>query len=236
MLAFLLENFVKTKAMKNILVIAVHPDDETLGCGGTLLRHVAEGDAVHWLTITAAKEEQGYAKALIETRAQELKAVHQAYAFESAIHLDFATTRLDEYPMGELVGAVAGVFRQVQPQVLYLQHGGDAHSDHAVTFQAAYSCTKSFRYPYLKEVYAMETLSETEFSAPLVGQAFLPNHFVDISPYLEAKLDIMQLYKSEVGEHPFPRSLRNMRALATLRGAQAGVEYAEAFMCLKYIR
>jgi len=223
--------------MKNkVIVVAVHPDDETLGCGGTILRHIKEGDEVYWLTITAITEKVGYAKEVVEKRNQELEEVAEAYGFTKAIHLDFATTKLDEYTKTELISSISKVLRDVKPNIIYLQHRGDAHSDHCDVFDAVYSCTKSFRYPFLKEVYAMETLSETEFAAPLVMNAFIPNNFVDISDYMERKLEIMALYKSELGEHPFPRSVRNIKALGTLRGAQAGVDSAEAFMCLKIIR
>ena len=221
---------------KKVMVIAVHPDDETLGCGGTLLRHLAEGDEVYWLTITTISEQYGFSEAVAEKRKKELVEVAQAYNFTDSIHLEFATTRLDEYTKTELIGAISKTFKSVQPEVIYLQHGGDAHSDHGDVFDAVYSCTKSFRYPFLKEVYTMETISETEFAAPLMQNVFIPNYFVDISAYLERKIEIMELFESEIGEHPFPRSARNMRALATLRGAQAGTEYAEAFMCLKRIR
>ena len=223
--------------MKNkVLVVAVHPDDETLGCGGTVLRHSKEGDEIYWLTITALREDFGYSKEVVEKRKKELMEVAEAYNFTKAIHLDFATTKLDEYTKTELITAISKVFVAVKPTIIYLQHRGDAHSDHCDVFDAVYSCTKSFRYPFIKEVYAMETLSETEFSAPLVMNAFIPNSFVDISEYIERKLEIMGLFESELGEHPFPRSVRNIRALATLRGAQAGVDSAEAFMCLKRIR
>jgi LmbE family N-acetylglucosaminyl deacetylase len=221
---------------KKILVVAVHPDDETLGAGGTLLRHIDEGDAVYWLTITNTDEKYGHPDELSQNRRKELKLVHKAYGFKESIHLDFAAAQLDEYTKTELISSISSVFKKMEPNIVYIQHRGDAHSEHKDVFDAVYSCTKSFRYPFVKEVYAMETLSETEFSAPLVMNAFIPNYFVDISTYLEKKLDIIKIYQSELGEHPFPRSIRNIRALATLRGAQAGVDSAEAFMCLKFIR
>jgi len=106
------------------------------------------------------------------------------------------------------------------------------HSDHRKIFEAAYSCTKSFRYPFIKKIYMIETLSETEF-APSTKED--PNVFVDISKYMDKKIEIMKVFESEIGVHPFPRSERNLRALGTLRGATAGCEYAESFVLLKEI-
>jgi LmbE family N-acetylglucosaminyl deacetylase len=103
-------------------------------------------------------------------------------------------------------------------------------------FEAVYSCTKSFRYPFIRKIYMMETLSETDFALSTKEDSFVPNVFVDISEFLQKKIDIMRVFESEIADHPFPRSLRNIEALATLRGATAGCEYAESFMLLKEIQ
>jgi LmbE family N-acetylglucosaminyl deacetylase len=97
------------------------------------------------------------------------------------------------------------------------------------------ACTKSFRYPFVKQVLMYECISETEFAPALSENAFLPNYFVDITEFMDKKNQIMGIYSSEVGEHPFPRSIENIKALAHFRGATAGVKYAEAFQLLKYI-
>lgn len=218
--------------MKNkILVLAAHPDDETLGCGGTLLKHKAAGDSTHWLIATTISEEHGYYK----TREQEIERVNQLYDFDSVHNLRLKTMQVDEYSMTDLIGKISAVIQEVQPNIIYLPFKSDVHSDHRKLFEAAFSCTKSFRYPFIKKIYMMETLSETEFAPSTKEDSFVPNVFVDITPYIEKKLEIMRVFSSEIGEHPFPRSERNIRALATLRGATAGCEYAESFMLLKKI-
>lgn len=222
--------------MKKILVLAVHPDDETLGCGGTILRHKEENDEVDWLIVTNITEKNGFKKEIVQNRQDEIDIVNKLYNFNSITKLNLPTIKLDELTSGEVIGKISQVIKNIKPEVIYLQYRGDAHSDHLIVFDAVMTCSKSFRYPYVKEIYAMETLSETEFSAPLIQNAFIPNHFVDISKYIDKKIEIMKVYKSELQEHPFPRSERNIRALATLRGAYAGVDSAEAFMCLKSIR
>jgi len=218
--------------MKNkVLVVAVHPDDETLGCGGTLLKHKANGDEIHWLICTAIDKNHSYYK----TRENEIEEVSNLYNFDSVHNLRLKTMQVDEYNMSELIGKISKVINEVKPNIIYLPFKSDVHSDHRKIFEASYSCTKIFRYPFIKKIYMMETLSETEFAPSTKEDSFVPNVFVDISEFLDTKIEIMKIFESEVGEHPFPRSERNLRALATLRGATAGCEYAESFMLLKEI-
>lgn len=221
--------------MNKILIIAVHPDDETLGCGGTLLKHKANGDEIHWLIATDAKGSEGFKKEVIEKRDNEIQVVENLYNFDSIHRLGLSTMRVDEYSMSELIGEISTVVNEVKPNIIYMPFKGDVHSDHRHIFDAAYSCTKSFRYPFVKKIYMVETLSETEFAPSTKEDSFIPNVFVDISEFMDKKLEIMRVFESEIGEHPFPRSERNLRALATLRGATAGCEYAESFVLLKEI-
>lgn len=214
-----------------VLVIAPHPDDETLGCGGTLLKHHAQGDEINWLICTTMDESHSY----FTTREQELKEVASLYKFTSVHHLKLKTAQADEYTMSELVSSISNIINTVKPNILYLPFCHDVHSDHRKLFEAAYSCTKTFRYPFIQKIYMMEILSETEFS-PVSSSPFTPNVFVDITKYMNQKIEIMNVYKSEIQAHPFPRSIENIQALATLRGATAGCQYAESFMLLKEIQ
>ena len=218
--------------MNKILVIAVHPDDETLGSGGTLLKHKANGDEVHWLICTQTDIKNNF----YNIREQEIQKVHNLYNFDTITNLQLKTMQVDEYSMSELIGKISKVMNEVNPNIIYLPFKGDVHSDHRKIFEASYSCTKSFRYPFIKKIYMMETLSETEFAPSTKEDSFIPNVFVDISDFMDKKIEIMKVYESEIAEHPFPRSERNLRALATLRGATAGCAYAESFMLLKEIK
>lgn len=218
--------------MKNkVLAVAVHPDDETLGCGGTLLKHKANGDEINWLICTTVDKNHSY----YEQREKELKLVNEMYGFDSVHNLCLNTMQVDEYSMSELISAISKVINKVQPNTIYLPFKGDVHSDHRKIFEASYSCTKSFRYPFVKKIYMMETLSETEFAPSTKEDSFIPNVFVDISDFFDRKIAIMKIFESEIAEHPFPRSERNLRALATLRGATCGCEYAESFILLKEV-
>jgi N-acetylglucosamine malate deacetylase 1 len=222
--------------MNKILVIAVHPDDETLGCGGTLLKHKANGDKIHWLIATDIKESEGYSISTIKKRNKEITKIDDLYGFTSVNKLGLSTTKVDTYSMSVLVSKISSVIDRIKPDIIYLPFKGDVHSDHKYIFDAAYSCTKAFRYPFIKKIYMMETLSETEFSLSTREDSFVPNVFVDISNHMNEKIEIMNTYKSEMGEHPFPRSERNIRALATFRGATSNFDYAESFMLLKEIK
>lgn len=221
---------------QKVLVVALHPDDETLGCGGALLKHKAQGDEIHWMICTEVKEQDGFSPERVQSRNAEIHIVADLYQFDGVHRLGFSTMKVDDYSVSELVAKVSGVIKQVQPTVLYLPFKSDVHSDHRVMFKAVYSCTKSFRYPFIKKIYMMETLSETDFALSTKEDSFVPNVFVDITDFFVKKLEIMQVFESEIGEHPFPRSLRNLEALATLRGATAGCKYAESFMLLKEIQ
>jgi N-acetylglucosamine malate deacetylase 1 len=221
--------------MNKILVIATHPDDETLGCGGKLCRHKDNGDEIHWLVATDLKESDGYNTSTIKKRNEEILKVSDFYGFSSVNQLGLSTTKVDEYGKSELITKISSIINRIRPDIIYLPFKGDIHSDHKYIFDAAYSCTKSFRYPFIKKVYMMEVLSETEFSVSTQGDSFVPNVFVDISDYIDRKIEVMKIYGSEIGDHPFPRSQRNLRALATYRGATSGCDYAESFVLLKEI-
>ena len=221
--------------MKNIIVISAHPDDEVLGVGGTMLKHKAQGDAVYWLIVTNVTEKAGFAKDRVESRQQEIEEVAKRLGITKTYQLDYPTMSLTTSSLIKMVPEISAVFQEAKPEIIYCLNRSDAHSDHRIIFDAVMACTKSFRYPYIKQVLMYECISETEFAPVLPEKAFLPNYYVDISEYLEEKLDIMKIYESEIGEHPFPRSLENIKALAHFRGASVGVYYAEAFQLIKFI-
>lgn len=219
--------------MKRVMVLAPHPDDETLGCGATLLRLRRGGAAVHWAVLTRMTRAGGFTAARIRRRHLELSRVARHYRFEGTHLLGFPTKRLDTVPREDLVSALSRLLAEVKPDTLFVPHGGDAHSDHRVGFETAISCVKSFRCPGIKRVLAYETLSETEFSQ--TGHVFSPNSFCDVTDFMEGKLAAFRLYAGEGGSHPFPRSEERIRALALLRGGTAAVPMAEAFCLLKEI-
>src|SRR6185312_15764501 len=133
--------------MKRILVVAPHPDDETLGCAGTLLRHVAAGDRWYWLLMTDASASDRYSPAQVSKEREQIQNVERALSCSGRTQLKNAPASLDHQPLAELVAQVSDVVRTVEPEVIYVPYPGDSHSDHAVTFDAAVACTKWFRFP-----------------------------------------------------------------------------------------
>jgi N-acetylglucosamine malate deacetylase 1 len=220
----------------NVLCIAVHPDDETLGCGATLLKHAAGGDQIHWLLVTATTRPD-YSNAQIAAQKKQVQAVRAAYPFVKLHWLKLPTTRLETLPLNRVVEALRAVVEAVRPQTVYIPHAGDVHSDHRIVHDAVMAVTKSF---YLlrqgiSRVLACEVLSETDAAHPASVPPFLPNVLVDVSETFERKLKIFSLFKTEVQSGFLPRTESAVRALGRVRGAAIGVQYAEAFMLLREV-
>jgi LmbE family N-acetylglucosaminyl deacetylase len=214
----------------NVLVISVHPDDETLGCGGAMLKHRARGDDVRWLILTSAREPL-WSREVIETKAREVAAVAAAYDIPAPYRAHLPAGQLDHVPQEQILFAVRDAVRDARPEVVYLVHGGDVNSDHRAAFTGALSVLKPFHLPSLgvKRVLCYETLSSTEAAPQLVQNAFLPQICCDITPWIDRKIEIMGLYASETHPDPMPRGPSAIRARARARGAAFGLEYAEAF-------
>jgi LmbE family N-acetylglucosaminyl deacetylase len=217
--------------MKSI-VIAPHPDDETLGVGGTLIRRKSEGDSIAWVIATKITAETGWSSELVQQREREIQQITAFYQFDEVYELGFPATQLDSVPARDLINALSDVFKEYEPGEVFVPHPADVHSDHRVVFEAVVPCTKWFRYPSVKRVLAYETLSETDFGLD-PNSIFRPNFFVDIEKFLDSKLEAMSIYESELGDFPFPRSHEAIRALAALRGSASGFKAAEAFELLR---
>jgi LmbE family N-acetylglucosaminyl deacetylase len=159
-----------------VLVISVHPDDETLGCGGTILKHVGHGDSVYWLIITSTVEILGYSNEFIEKRKQQITSVAKAYRFTETYNLDYPTARLHTVDLSDLIAKISLVINDVKPMVVYTINRSDIHTDHQVVARAVMSSTKSFRYPFIKRLLMYECLSETEIET--VAKGFNPLPFL----------------------------------------------------------
>lgn len=217
--------------MSSVIVIAPHPDDETLGVGGTILRHKANGDKVYCIFVTNIDVVHGYPKDRVMQRQDEIDKVAKMYGFDKIYKLNFKPATLTQNDVSSIIMQVSSIFKEIQPNIVYLPYKFDVHSDHRIVFDAIYPCTKSFRYPFIKKILMYETVSETEFSS---DGAFSPNYFVNITDYIDKKIEIMKVYTSEVQEFGMPRSIENIRALAIFRGG-GNAKYAEAFHIIKEI-
>ncbi len=211
--------------MNRVVVIAVHPDDETLGCGGTILKFLSRGDEVHCILVTKGNDEQ----ARLWERAKH------AYRFTSVTELDFPEMELMDISLNKLIPPISDGIRKIQPNIMIIPNRSDAHSDHRAVFNAVASCTKAFRYPSIEQVLMMEVVSETDFALPLPEGQFIANYFVDISAEFESKQRILKIYESELLPYPQTRNMSTISALNRYRGSLINTEYAEAFMSLKTI-
>lgn len=210
-----------------------HPDDETLGAGGTILRMLAEGNEVYWLNFTAILNLDRFSKDILERRKVQLSEIERFYHFSGVYHLDMPTTELEKIDSGEAIDRVGRIFRKIEPNLLILPDYNDAHSDHKKVFEWCYACSKIFRFPFVKQIMTMEIISETDFGIPM--NPFVPNYYVDITDYMGKKINAMEIYDTELDDAPFPRSIDNIKALAMVNGARAGVRYVEAFRLIKCI-
>jgi LmbE family N-acetylglucosaminyl deacetylase len=215
----------------NVLAVSAHPDDETLGCGGSLLAHRDSGDVVDWLILTRPDEER-HSREVISHKARQVDAVADAYGMRQTTQLDFAAGRLDTVALNDIMNEIKAALQRAQPEVVYVVSPGDAHTDHSVAFRATMSVLKPFHMRSLgvNRVQAYETLSSTEAAAT---PSFVPNVYRDITFSLEEKLHVMSLYTTEAQPEPLPRSPSALRALARFRGATVGTEYAEAFSLIR---
>lgn len=220
---------------ETVLVVAPHPDDETLGCGGSMMKWGDEGHFVHWLIVTNMLPEYGFDQDMCAKRQNQIKEVAARLGIASVIDLSLEPAGLSSIDERDVISAVHDVFQSVKPSMVLAPFPDDAHSDHRVVFDAVSAASKSFRMPFVKRLMCYETISETDYGLDPDRAAFKPNTYIDISPHLDTKIETLELYEGEILPHPFPRSAVAVRALAQLRGSQCNVEAAEAFMLLKEI-
>lgn len=225
----------------NILVIAAHPDDEVLGCGGTIARLAAEGAAVSILILAeglTARADFDAAQSAAALRVHHERA-RKAGALLGAREVNlagFPDNRMDTVPLLEVTQRIEREIARVQPEIVFTQHGGDLNIDHVVTFRAAMTATRPMKGGVVKRLYAYEVGSSTEWSFQQFEPRFAPQVFFEIEAYLETKIAAMQIYESEAREFPHPRSPEALRAAARRWGSVIGVDAAEAFCCVRDLR
>lgn len=221
-----------------ILVFAPHPDDEIIGCGGTIARYIAEGNAVFICVVTSPKPpvyddqiavKNGWPHLIYP----EIKKCHGLLGVTETIFLQFPCVLLEHEPRHIVNGKIGEVIQRIKPNVVYIPHFGDMQKDHSIVSEAVMVAVRP-KYEHVPQfVYSYECLSETEWNIPHVTNVFLPNTFVDITGFLPQKVEAMSCFKSQLGEFPNPRSLEAMESLAKLRGATAGFNVAEAFSLVR---
>lgn len=221
--------------MKNILVIAPHPDDEILGCGGMIRRSILEGDQVYVLIATRGNPAM-YSDEKVENIRKEARKAHAQLGVKETVFLDFYAPELDTTSQAAISRHFSEAIKRLKINVLYLPHRGDIHHDHSAVFSAGLVAARPVGNYSIKEIYCYETLSETEWAPPFGDDAFIPNAFMDVSEVFKDKLDALSCFKSQMRPFPGSRSLEAIEALAKFRGATVGVKRAEAFMIMRIIK
>ena len=219
--------------MNKIVVFSPHSDDETLGAGGYLLKHRDMGDEIYWVNVTNAKTEYGYSEEETSRWNEIIGKVNKRFDFVRMYDLGLEPAALDRICKSVLIKKIKDCIEEIKPNIVLIPYFEDTHSDHRIVFESVMACCKSFRSPVVEKILCMEIISETDYAISTKG--FIPNYFVDITDYLEKKLDIMRIYDSEISSPRFPRSIEAIQGLAITRGAASFCRYAEAFLLIKQV-
>jgi LmbE family N-acetylglucosaminyl deacetylase len=221
-----------------VLAIMAHPDDETLGCGATLAA-LARTREVHVLIlgdgITARIDARDDSAALVDLY-QDAERARDTLGVASLTLEKLPDLRFDTVPMLEIVWRVEAVLRQLRPETVFTHHTGDLNRDHRITAEAVLAATRPIGETVVRDVYACEVPSATEWAFDRLAAPFRPNVFVDATDTIEKKVEAMECYRSERRPAPHPRSAEALRALARYRGSTAGLRYAEAFELVRSVR
>jgi LmbE family N-acetylglucosaminyl deacetylase len=235
--------FVKERDLapeRRILVVAAHPDDDILGCGGTIRRRAREGAEVRILIlgegITSRYDRR------TDAPGEALRALHATAAkagrvigAQSVEVSDLPDNRFDSVPLLEIVKRVEDAVGRFRPDTIYTHHEGDLNVDHERTARAVLTAARPQKGNTIQRIYAFEVPSSTEWRGPRAEHAFLPSRYVGIRTTLAAKLSALKYYRSEMRPFPHPRSPSGIRALAAKRGMEAGLPLAEAFVVIRDI-
>jgi N-acetylglucosamine malate deacetylase 1 len=221
---------------RQVLVVAAHADDEALGCGATIARHVAQGDHVHVVFVAdGVTSRQSASEREKDARRAAAAEAGAIFGVASLDYLDFPDNRLDSVPFLEIVQAVEARLATREPQVVYTHHAGDLNVDHRLVHQAVLTACRPLPGSPVEEILAFEVISSSDWATP-GSLPFTPNVFVDVTTHLETKLRALAAYGAEMREPPHSRSIEHARALAIHRGASSGLGAAEAFMLVRNIR
>jgi len=228
------------KKSKKILIVSAHPDDEVLGCGGTIAKYAKSNDIYlvvlgEGISSRYAQREKAPKKELLELKKQSQKA-GKFLGLKECFFFDLADNRFDTVPFLEIVKKIEEIIQKIKPEIIYTHHCGDLNIDHRITFQAVLTCTRPIADSSVKQIYSFEVASSTEWAFQKIKKPFLPNVFEDVSQTIGKKVKALELYKSEIKKFPHPRSREAILTIAKRWGSVVGSEYAEAFELIRWIK
>lgn len=222
--------------MNKILVIAAHPDDEILGIGGTVRKHVNKGDKVWCLILGEGMlSRKDVDKILIDQLHQDTLSAAAIVGYEEVFFEDFPDNRFDSVSLLDITQKVEKYIEELKPNIIYTHHSGDLNVDHRITYEAVMTATRPFGDYSVQEIYTFETPSSTEWVFNKEGDIFSPNTFIDITDTLDAKISAMACYSTELRDYPHPRSLKGLEVLAAKWGVVVGKQYIEALYLVRKV-
>jgi len=227
--------------VKRIHIIAAHPDDELLGCGGAILHHLSKGDKVR-VTIVAEgltsrdkkRDRKKRLKGLNKLK-NTTKKIFKKIGVKEIDFLDLADNRLDSYNLIDVIKPIETIINSFKPNIIYTHHPGDLNIDHCIVNRAVMTASRPKPKNFIEKIYSFEILSSTNWSINHTNSNFEPNYFLNIKKYLKKKIKLLSYYESEMKKWPHSRSLKSVEFLAKYRGSTAGMEAAEAFCLLRQV-
>ncbi|MGH3166203.1 MAG: PIG-L deacetylase family protein [Trebonia sp.] len=217
-----------------VVVIAAHPDDELLGAGGTLIRHVRDGDETHAI-IVADGAGSRYPAELASTLEKQARRAAEIIGFASLRFLSLPDQRLDTVPLIALTQTLESVLGDIAPDTVYTHFPEDVNADHRLVAKCAWTACRPYAQTGVRRFAVFETPSSTEWAWPITGTEFRPSLYVDVSDTLPAKIEAMECYETELRDYPHPRSSRALRERAAYWGSHVGRLAAEPFMMLREV-
>lgn len=224
---------------KKILIVAAHPDDEVLGCFGTVSKLIKEGYEAYTLILGEGKTSRLDTRKVEENKEQleilndEIKKANDIIGIKKCFVYDFPDNRFDSVDLLDIIKVISKIKEEIKPDIIFTHYENDLNIDHKITYQAVITATRPIENESVKEIYSFEILSSTEWQYPI---SFSPDVFFDIQDTMELKLNAMQCYKSELCLYPHPRSLEGIELNAKYNGMRVGKNYVEAFKSVRVIK
>jgi LmbE family N-acetylglucosaminyl deacetylase len=217
-----------------VLVVAAHPDDELLGAGATLALHARRGDAVHAVVMSEGVTAR-YEEPMKEALEKAGRMAADCLGLKSIRFEKFPDQRMDTVPLVEVTQCIEAIVEEIQPSTVYTHFPGDVNADHGVVARAAWTACRPYRFPGVTHFAVFETPSSTEWGWPLPGEGFQPNRYVNVTATIDAKVEALECYESELRHYPHPRSARAIRERAAYWGSHVGYAAVEPFMVLREV-
>lgn len=224
---------------KKILIVAAHPDDEVLGCFGTVSKLIKEGYEAYTLILGEGKTSRLDTRKIEENKEQleilndEIKKANDIIGIKKCFVYDFPDNRFDSVDLLDIIKVISKIKEEIKPDIIFTHYENDLNIDHKITYQAVITATRPLENESVKEIYSFEILSSTEWQYPI---SFSPDVFFDIQDTIELKLNAMQCYKSELCLYPHPRSIEGIELNAKYNGMRVGKNYVEAFKSVRVIK